>query len=287
MRFEQKVEAAFDALSPGMKKIAYFAAKEMKQAAITPARKLGKLAGVSEATVHRFARQLGYGSFSAMQSDLQAQVLEVRPVQRLLQSAEADYAASWLEEHFRLECDNLQATAELKQEDRIEAAAKLLIRANRIAIAGWRAGLAVTSPLSYILRYMLGEGELIPQGECAEFAARLTAGDVLFVCGFPRYCGRTMKVSEAAREAGVPLIALTDSPLSPFARLADVVLLAATRSGGFLDSYIAPLAVVNALVQRIARLDKERVALNLLRTETHFRGFDSQFIWPTGSKEGE
>lgn len=166
----------------------------------------------------------------------------------------------------------------------IRKAARMLLDADRIWIAGWRMGLSVTSFFSFVLKYMLGNCELIPQGGVAEYASYIKPGDLVFACGFPRYCSRTVKVATLAKEQGTKVIALTDSGLSPFAKLADTSLLAACKSTGFLDSYTAALSVVNALINEISHLEKERVKLNIEKMEVMFKQFQDNFEWTNRSK---
>ncbi|KZE83444.1 hypothetical protein AV654_07650 [Paenibacillus elgii] len=281
MSVERKIEQVFDSLSPSQKKAAYFLTKDIRQAAVLSAKKMGELAGVSEATVHRLAQTLGFEGYAALQSELQSQFLQARPVQRLLETAQEEQA-TWLDELFAQDIDNLRETAALKQEAKVEEAVRLLLGAERTYTAGWRVGLAVTAPLAYIMHYMLGQARLVPQGEAAEYAAHFRPGDVLLVSGFPRYCQTTRRLTEAAKEKGARIVALTDSPVSPFAKLADVYLLAATRSRGFLDSYVAPLALANALIKKMAQLDLERVKRNMVEMERKFRMFETESSGWTG-----
>jgi len=160
----------------------------------------------------------------------------------------------------------------------------MLLDADRIWIAGWRMGLSVTSFFSFVLKYMLGNCELIPQGGVAEYASYIKPGDLVFACGFPRYCSRTLKVAALAKEQGTKVIALTDSGLSPFAKLADTTLLAACKSTGFLDSYTAALSIVNALINEISHLEKERVKANIEKMEVMFKQFQDNFEWTNRSK---
>jgi len=273
MNLNETIERKFDGLSPGQKQVARWIAKEMKQAAILSAKRIGELAGVSEATVHRLAQALGYERFTAMQSDMQTYFLLDRPVQRLIMASQ-NSEASWLERHYAIEMANIQETAANKQEANIEQAVQMLLPAERVYFAGWRTGLAVTAPFAYILKYMLGTGVHIPQGEAAEYAAYFQKSDVLFLSGFPRYCERTLMTAQAARDAGTKVIALTDSLMAPFVKLADVSLFASGRSSGFLDSYVGPLAVMNALITRISQSDTERVKLNVMRMEQSFEWFE-------------
>lgn len=268
------ISGRFEELSPGQKKVAHYIIREPKQVVLMSAKKLGAAVGVSEATVHRLAQVLGFETYASMKNEL----LQDRPVRRLMQSVHAD-EQSWLDRHYMIEFGNIRETSQLPQEKELDEAARLLLEADRIYVAGWRIGLAITAPLGYILQYAHGNAEIIPQGNAAEYAARFTAADVLCVTGYPRYCRVSKILAEQAVEAGARVIALTDSPMSPFAKLAHIPLFASTRSAGFLDSYVGPLAIMNALITRLAQLDTNRVKMSILQMEKQFRLFDTEYSW--------
>ncbi|GAA3411517.1 MurR/RpiR family transcriptional regulator [Paenibacillus hodogayensis] len=280
----ERIEEQFDALSVAQKKVAHYIQANMQDAVMESAQKIAGKSGVSEATVHRLAQALSYPSFSGMLQDLRRHVLkDQRAVNNFLHSTSYQ-EDSWIEKHFVQEIENLQETMAWTDKAQIRNAARMLLDADRIWIAGWRMGLSVTSFFSFVLKYMLGNCELIPQGSVAEYASYLKPGDVVFACGFPRYCSRTLKVSTLAKEQGAKVIALTDSGLSPFAKLADLSLFAACKSTGFLDSYTASLSVVNALINEISHLEKDRVKLNIEKMELMFKAFQDNFEWMNRSK---
>lgn len=280
----EKIELQFDALSAAQKKVAHYIQVNMQDAVMQSAKKIASKSGVSEATVHRLAKALDYPSFSGMLRDLRQHVLKDRRAVRNFLLSTSQQEDSWIEKHFMQEIDNLRETMAWTDRADIHQAARMLLDAERIWTAGWRMGLSVTSFFSFVLKYMLGNCEMIPQGGVAEYASYLRSGDVVFVCGFPRYCSRTLKVSALAKEQGAKVIVLTDSGLSPFAKLADISLFAACKSTGFLDSYTAPLSVANALINEISHLDKARVRANIEQMEVMFKAFQDNFEWMNRSK---
>ncbi|MEK8129380.1 MurR/RpiR family transcriptional regulator [Paenibacillus filicis] len=280
----ERIEEQFDALSVAQKKVAHYIQSNMQDAVMLSAQKIALKSGVSEATVHRLAQALSYPSFSGMLQDLRGHVLKDQRAVKNFVYTTSHKEDSWIEKHFVQEIENLRETMAWTDKADIHQAARMLLDADRIWIAGWRMGLSVTSFFSFVLKYMLGNCELIPQGGVAEYASYIKPGDIVFVCGFPRYCSRTLKVSTLAKEQGTKVIALTDSGLSPFAKLADLTLFAACKSTGFLDSYTASLSVVNALINEISHLEKERVKFNIEKMEVMFKAFQDNFEWMNRSK---
>lgn len=276
---EERIQEQFEALSPGQKRVAHYIESHLREAALQSAQRIAEKSGVSEATVHRLALALSYSSFSAMHQDLQRLVLQdQRAVHNFIQSTSRQ-EESWLEKHFAQEVQNIRQTMLQVDKAQIHEAARLLLDADRIWVAGWRMGLSVTAFFSFVMKYMLGNCELIPQGGVAEYASYIKPGDVVFACGFPRYCSKTLKLSKLAKEQEAKVIALTDSGLSPFAKLADLTLMAECKSTGFLDSYTASLSVVNAIINEISYLEKDRVGRNLERMERMFKEFQDSFEW--------
>lgn len=277
--FVERIQEHFDSLSAGQKKVAHYIQTNMQDAVMQSAHKIASHSGVSEATVHRLAQALSYASFSAMLQDLRQYVLKDQRAVRNFMLSTSHQEDSWLEKHFQQEIDNLHETMARSNKQHIHQAARMLLEADRIWVVGWRMGLSVTSYLSFVLKYMLGNCELIPQGGVAEYATYIKPNDTVFACGFPRYCSRTLKVTALAKEEGARVIALTDSELSPFAKLADLTLLASGKSTGFLDSYTASLSVASAIINEISYLEKARVQSNIEKMEMMFKEFQDHFEW--------
>lgn len=119
-----------------------------------------------------------------MHQDLQRLIIkDQRAVHNFIQST-SQHEESWLEKHFAQEAQNIRQTMLQVTKAQIHEAARLLLDADRIWVAGWRMGLSVTSFFTFVLKYMLGNCELISQGSVAEYAAYIKPGDVVFACGF-------------------------------------------------------------------------------------------------------
>ena len=277
--FVERIQEHFDTLSTGQKKVAHYIQTNMQDAVMQSAHKIADNSGVSEATVHRLAQALSYSSFSNMLQDLRHYVLKDQRAVRNFLISTSHQEDSWLEKHFQQELENLHETMARADKSAINQAARMLLEADRIWVVGWRMGLSITSYMSFVLKYMLGNCELIPQGGVAEYATYIKPSDTVFACGFPRYCSKTLKVAALAKEEGAKVIVLTDSELSPFAKLADLALFASNKSTGFLDSYTASLSVASAIINEISYLEKNRVHKNIQRMEMMFKEFQDHFEW--------
>lgn len=275
----ERIEQHFESLSPGQKSVAHYIQTHVKEVALQSVQQIAANSGVSEATVHRLAVALSYSGYSVMRKDLQKFVLKEQHTVKSDVRLAIYQDNTWLEKHFEQEIENIRQTMSGTDKAQIESAARMLLGAKRIWVVGWRLGLSVTAFLAYVLRYMLGNSELIPQGGVAEYVSYMEPDDVIFASGFPRYCPRTLKVIRIARERGAKVIAITDSSLSPFAKLSDLVLLGSCKSEGLLESYTASLSVVNAIINEIAYLDKERIQHNIEKMDISLREFRDRFDW--------
>ncbi|KGX86646.1 MurR/RpiR family transcriptional regulator [Pontibacillus litoralis] len=270
------IEENYQQLSMSQQKVAYVIIQHLDEITLLSAKKIGEKANVSEATVLRLAKILGYPNFKEFQRDLQASLLKERTLRRMNAIKQND-EASWLQSHYDSEIENLTATKLSNQEKEITDVAKSIMNASHIYLAGWRMGLSLTSPFSYILKIMYGAVTQIPQGEIAEYSTHFSNKDILIISAFPRYCTETKKVVETAKKQGVTIIVFTDSPLSPFVPLATTSLFAKTVSNSFLDSYTAPVAIMNAIIYRISQLDYNRIQKNLTKMEQQWKYMNIEY----------
>jgi len=270
----KSIDTKFSELTETQKKGALYIRNHIQEIAFSSIKELSRKSEVSEATLIRLSRELGYDGYAQMQRESQNFVVENRTVIRLNEFlSEKDNSASWLEKHFAQEVQNITRTMNLSQENKISLCARKILEADKIYVGGWRVELSISVPLHYILNYMLGNAVFIEHYAVAETLTNMTGNDILFLCGFPRYSRLSLKIIENVKQLGCYIITMTDSEISPFAGASDVSLFAYTDSKGFLDSYTAAFSIVNALIKEIAFLDPERVQTNLKKIEENFEFF--------------
>ncbi|MFC4402544.1 MurR/RpiR family transcriptional regulator [Gracilibacillus xinjiangensis] len=272
-----QLQEQFHSLSSSQKKVAHFILGNMEEVVVLSAAKIAEISEVSEATVHRLAQTIGCKSFLEMKQEIHSYNCADNRAVKNLMATTVMQEDTWLEQHFVQEVDNLILTSrELSKKD-INQAARKLIEAEHIWIGGWRMSLTVTSYMQFVLKYMLGNSQLIPQGEVAEYTANFQQQDVIFVCAFPRYDYQIIKILEIARKKGLYVIALTDSPLSPVCNYADLSLFAKNKSKSFLDSYTAAVSICNAIVNEISFIGGEHVKSNILEMEDYYNIFNTKY----------
>lgn len=245
-----------DRLSKGQKKIAAFILESYDKAAFLTAGALGKTVQVSESTVVRFAGELGYDGYPELQRALQEMVLNrLTSVQRLEMSSKRLGEADVLQTVFQSDMEHIRATGEGLDHEAFAASVDALVRARRVYIIGVRSSAALAAFVRYYLNYMLDDVRLVTsasESEVFESIVRISPEDVLLGISFPRYSAAASHAMEYAHDAGAVTIALTDTASSPLAQNADHLLAAKSDMVSFVDSLVAPMSVINALLVAVA-----------------------------------
>lgn len=237
--------------SKGQKKIAGYILSDYDKAAFMTASKLGKLVGVSESTVVRFAAVLGYEGYPAMQKALQEIVRsKLTSIQRIQASDElfgTDVVASVLQ----TDMDKIRLAIEEVDRTAFEAVVDKLLAARHIYILGVRSSSFLAGYLHFYLHLIFENVTLVTSnsaGDILESILRIGPGDVLVGISFPRYSKSTVKGVQFAHDRGADVVAITDGVMSPLYPLASEVLMARSDMISFVDSLVAPFSLLNALI---------------------------------------
>ena len=242
--------------SKSHRSIARYIAENYDKAAYMTAGKLGRTVGVSESTVVRFAMELGYDGYPEMRKALQEAVRNrLTSVQRIAASRELMDGQSVLKSVVSADMDKLRVTLEGMEQESFDRAVDRIMEARDLYILGMRSSSALASFMGFYLNYLMDNVRVINDskgGEVYEQMLRISAEDVLFCISFPRYTSNSLSAARFAKEHGARIIALTDNHASPFAKLADTVLYAKSDMVSFLDSLVAPMSVINAIIIALA-----------------------------------
>ncbi len=268
----------FRSFSKGQKLIANYILDSYDKAAFMTANKLGKTVGVSESTVVRFAVELGFDGYPSMQKTLQALVrTKLTSVQRIEVSNSRisgdDVAGSVLQ----ADMDALRQTSETLDRGEMERCVNAILQAKQVYIVGVRSSAAVASYLNFYFRNVLDSVHLVSStatSEMLEQLIRIGPGDVLIGISLPRYSARTVKMLQFAHNSGATTIAITDKREAPAARAADHVLLASSDMVSIVDSLVAPLSVVNALIVMVTRKQEKELSRTYKDLERLWEEYD-------------
>ena len=264
--------------SKGQRRIATYILESYDKAAFLTAGALGKITQVSESTVVRFAAELGYDGYPAMQRALQEMVLNrLTSVQRIEVTDERLGEQDVVSTILQADMDRLRHTNEHLDREAFSGAVEALLQARCIYVLGVRSSAALASSLSYYLHYMFENVRLITTpstSEVFEQLVRISPQDAVIGISFPRYSKRTLSAMKYARDRGARVIALTDSQLSPLARVADHVLLARSDMASFVDSLVAPLSVINALIVAVGMSRRDEIEQTFNKLERIWEEYD-------------
>lgn len=238
--------------SKGQRRIASYILESYDKAAFMTASKLGKIAGVSESTVVRFAVELGYDGYPSMQKALQEMVLNrLTSVQRIGITNDRIGDQDVVSLVLQADADKLRQTNDTLDRDAFRAAVDALLKARKIYILGARSAAVLVNFLGYYLNFMFDNVQLITTssaGEMFEKLVNVSAEDVILACSFPRYSTSTTQSAQYCRSVGATVIGLTNSRMSPLGQNSDHVLVAKSDMVSLVDSLVAPLSVINALI---------------------------------------
>ena len=274
----QRIKGRMSEFSKGQKLIARYILDNYDKAAFMTASRLGKTVHVSESTVVRFASELGYDGYPSMQKALQEMIRnKLTSVQRMEVAGDRMGGRDVLQTVLHADTDMIRVTLDEIDRDAFQGAVDALMGAKRIYILGVRSSSALASFLGFYFNLLFENVTLVHTNSVSEIfeqVLRVGPGDVLFGISFPRYSKRTLSAMKYARDRGARVIALTDSQLSPLARVADHVLLARSDMASFVDSLVAPLSVINALIVAVGMSRRDEIEQTFNKLERIWEEYD-------------
>lgn len=269
--------------SKGQKRIARFITESYDKAAFMTANRLGKTVGVSESTVVRFAVDLGFDGYPSMQKSMQKMVLNrLTSIQRIEVANTRLGDQDVISTVIHADIEKLRQTSDTVDRRVFNEAVNAILKAKRVYILGVRSVAPLANFLGYYLNYMFNNVHVISGYSTAEMFEKIVgvnANDVVVAFSFPRYSASTTRGAQYCRSTGATVIGITDSDLSPLGRNSDHVLIAKSDMVSLVDSLVAPLSLVNALIVAIAsKREKElsQTFANLERIWEEYEVYEKQ-----------
>ncbi len=257
-------------LSKGQKRIAEYIVNHYDKAAFMTASKLGDKVQVSESTVVRFAIALGYDGYPALQKALQEMILNrLTAVQRVEMTGDMSESAV-LGTVFKADMQNIRQTIEDLDEANFSRTVDALCEAERVYVVGVRSSAPLAQFLGYYMNFIRDNVMVITSGisDVLEQVARVGEKDVVLGISFPRYSRRTIEAMNYAKGKGATVVSLTDTPLSPLGEASDFCLTARSDMASFVDSLVAPLSMINALIVAMSLRHREEVSEHFAQLES-------------------
>lgn len=265
----QKIENGYKKFSKGQRKLADFIREDYDKAAFLTAAKMGEEVGVSESTVVRFAMALGYDGYPEFQKALGELVrTKLNSIQRMEVTYGRISQGKILSTVLHSDIEKIKLTMDTIDHEAFELAVDTILNARRIYVIGIRSCAPLASFLTFYLNLIcdnVTEVHSNSSSEIFEQLIRIREEDVVIGISFPRYSMRTLKALEFASNRKAKVITLTDSVHSPMTLYSSCNLIARSDMASIVDSLVAPLSVVNALVVALC-MKKQKEVITTLET---------------------
>ena len=263
----QKIDDGYAKFSKGQKKLADYIRRDYDKAAFLTAAKMGQVVGVSESTVVRFATALGYSGYPAFQKALEEMVrTRLNSIQRMEVTYGRITQGEILTSVLQSDIEKIKLTMENIDHEAFELAVETILKARKVYVVGIRSCAPLANFLSFYLNLLCEDVTAVSTNSSSEIfeqLLRIGEEDVIIGISFPRYSMRTLKALEFASNRKAKVITLTDSIHSPMNLYSSCNLIARSDMASIVDSLVAPLSVVNALVVALCMKKQKEVVSTL------------------------
>ena len=262
-----KINVQYQSFSKGQKKLAAYIKENYDKAAFLTAAKLGETVGVSESTVVRFATHLGYKGYPEFQRELEELVRnKLNSIQRMEVTYGKVPQSEILDTVLHSDIDKIKMTLEAVDHEAFNLAVETILSAKNIYVVGIRSCAPLAEFLAFYLNLIFDGVRLLNTNSASELfeqMIRIGENDVIIGISFPRYSMRTLKTLEFANNRNAKVITLTDSIHSPMNLYSSCNLIARSDMASIVDSLVAPLSVINALVVALSMRKQKTVVATL------------------------
>lgn len=266
-----RINNKYSGMSKGQKLLAAYITDHYDKAVFLTALKMGETVGVSESTVVRFATFLGYRGYPEFQRALEELVRnKLNSIQRMEVTYGHINQSKILESVLQSDAEKLKSTLEKIDPSAFELAVETILNAHRIYVVGIRSCAPLAGFLSFYLNLIFEDVRLLQTNSSSELfeqMLRISQEDVIIGISFPRYSMRTLKALEFANNRNAKVITITDSVHSPMNLYSSCNLIADSDMASIVDSLVAPLSVINALIVALCMRKQADVAGTLTSLE--------------------
>lgn len=266
-----RINRNYSKMSKGQKRLATYITDNYDKAVFLTAAKMGETVGVSESTVVRFATALGYKGYPEFQNSLEEMVRnKLNSIQRMEVTYGRISQSEILNTVLQSDADKIKTTLEKIDNNAFELAVETILKARKVYVIGIRSCAPLASFLGFYLNLMFDNVQILTtnsSSETFEQMLRINEKDVIIGISFPRYSMRTLKALEFANNRNAKVITITDSVHSPMNLYSSCNLIADSDMASIVDSLVAPLSVINALVVALCMKKQKTVAKTLTELE--------------------
>ncbi len=272
------LNSRYNKMSKGQKRIADYLLANYQQASFMTASALGQTVGVSESTVVRFATEFGFDGYPDFQDNLREMMkMRLTSVERIEVANRQMGNNDVYDKVLSLDIERIRATIENGNREAFAGAVDAIISARKIYIVASRSAAALAEFLKYYFSIIFEDVKLLNNlgtSDLLQQLFRIDEKDLVIGISFPRYSKQTTLAMNYAFDSHASVIAITDSMLSPIAEHASHVLLAGSDMVSFVDSLVAPLSLINALIVAVSLKKEEEINRNFETLERLWDEFD-------------
>lgn len=286
--FLKRIRQQLPTFSKGQRAIAYYILDHYEKAAFMTAQKLGATVGVSESTVVRFASEIGCSGYPQLQKKLQ-EIIRSRltSVQRIEITSEQIGRTDILRKVLQADMERIKITMEEMSMENFDEAVSRIIHAKTVYILGARSCAALAQFMGFYFNHIFSDVRVLntsSASEMFEHLFRISRDDVIICMSFPRYSQSTVKAAQFAHQCGAYVLSITDSPDSPLAQAGDSCLFARSDMASFIDSLVAPLSLINALIVAVGLEKETEISATFSELE---RIWDEYNVYDKGNDDGK
>lgn len=274
----QRIKKNYSRMSKGQKRLATVIIRDCTKVVDLTAARLGQIVDLSESTVVRFANVLGYDGYSDFQRAIQ-QLAKTRltPTQRIEITKKRIGRKDIIENVMQSDINKLRYTFENLDRDDFYNSVDAILAAKRVYVIGARSTQPVAHLLSYNLSLIFDNVKLVQISSTAEIFEQMfniDEGDVLIAFSFPRYSSKVVNAVKFASSKSAKVIVVTDSMASPLVQHATYSLIAQTDMASFMDSVVAPISIINAIIIEITHRREGEILDRFEKLEQLWDEFD-------------
>ncbi len=273
-----EIKERMPTFSKGQKLISVYILDNYDKAAYMTAAKLGAIVNVSESTVVRFALELGFDGYPEFQHCLQEIVrTRLTSFQRMEVTNNLIGDGDVLTKVLLADSDKIKHTLDEIDRNAFDEAVDKIVGSRTVYVIGVRSSASLASFLGHSLGMIFDNVRLVEPtsgSEMFEQILNIGEGDSIIAISFPRYSKKIINSVDYAKHKGANVIAITDSAASPIATGANQILLARSDMASFVDSLVAPLSIINAIVVAVSRKKQDELAERLHKLEEIWDEYD-------------
>lgn len=264
------INQKYQSLSKGHKRIANYILSDYDKAAFMTASKLGEVVDISESTVVRFANSLGFKGYPQLQNSLHELIKnKLTTVQRLSLTSDVTDTEQLYKNIIRADIDNIKSTLHELEYDNFHNIINSICRADNVYIIGLRSSTVLAEYLGFYLNILLDNIKVVNYrvNDIFEQLLHVNEKDIVISISYPRYSKRTIEALNYVKNQNCKIVAITDSIISPIAKIADFTLVAKSEMISFVDSLVAPMSLINSIIIAIGLLKKDKVSKTFTKLE--------------------